>query len=170
MPDPGAVNKEGVKEGDLNIEFRDMVSRELSLRGAAHIKDRDNESLGAYLRRVKTGSGSVILEYHFDAALSQAATGTTALVRTGADADERRFAAELAESTSRILGIRNRGVKDERQSNRGTLALVRKAGIACLLELGFITNPSDVAAYHKNKHALAKEHANILIEFENLRS
>jgi hypothetical protein len=62
--DPGAVNKQGIKEGDLTIEFRDLVCQELDLLNANYIKDLDEESLSMYLNRIKTGSGSVVVEYH----------------------------------------------------------------------------------------------------------
>jgi hypothetical protein len=51
-------------KGDLTIEFRDLVCQELDLLNAKYIKDLDEESLSMYLNRIKTGSGSVVVEYH----------------------------------------------------------------------------------------------------------
>lgn len=165
--DPGAVAN-GLKEGDLTIDFRDRVIKELEKRGYKYIADSDEENLSGYLSRIKPGSGSVLIEYHFDAAAAATATGTTGLVRAGATQNDLSFAKELSESTAKILGIRNRGVIDETQSHRGRLAFMRKQGILCLLELAFITNKDDIAAYLKHRDELAAAHADILIKYEDL--
>ena len=43
--DPGAINKHGVKEGDLTIEFVDLVCNHLTLLGAKFVRDSDEEGL-----------------------------------------------------------------------------------------------------------------------------
>jgi N-acetylmuramoyl-L-alanine amidase len=166
--DPGAVNKEGVKEGDLTIEFRDLVLSELNFLGIKPITDTDEESLGQYLKRIKTGGGSVVIEYHFDAASNPSATGCTALVEAEADRMDKAFAKEIVDSTASILGIRNRGTITEAESHRGRLGLMREEGIICLLELGFITNPNDLQRFHLRKKELAREHARIIKKYEEL--
>ncbi|MGE9312897.1 N-acetylmuramoyl-L-alanine amidase [Niabella sp. CJ426] len=165
--DPGAVAN-GYKEGDLTIEFRDLVCKELDALKAPYITDADEETLAMYLQRIKTGPGSVVIEYHFDAASNPAATGTTGLIEIEADRLDKAFAKELTESTAAILGIRNRGVLDEGQSHRGRLGLMREDGIICLVELGFITNKSDLDRYFANKQLLARRHAEIIVKYENI--
>ena len=44
-PDPGAINKYGIKEGDLTIEFRDLVAAELTKMGVPFKTDLQEESL-----------------------------------------------------------------------------------------------------------------------------
>ena len=166
--DPGAVNKQGIKEGDLTIEFRDLVSAELTKLGMKHIKDSDEESLAMYLNRIKTGSGSVVIEYHFDSAASETATGCTGLIEEEADRLDKAFAAELTNSIAITLGIKNRGVIRESESHRGRLGLMREEGIICLVELCFLSNPNDLAKYHQGKLALAKQHALILKKYEDM--
>lgn len=167
--DPGAVAN-GYKEGDLTIEFRDLVKKELDTMGVKYITDLDEESLSMYLHRITTGSGSVVLEYHFDAASNTSVGGTTSLVEEEADRLDRAFAKEIVDSTSKILGISNRGVKSESESHRGRLGLMREEGIICLCELAFITSVSDLEKYHQNKHELAKAHALILKKYEDIIS
>lgn len=164
--DPGAVNSMGIKEGDLTIEFRDMVKRELKALGARYISDSDEENLSMCLQRIKTGTGSVVIEYHFDAANSPTISGCTGIVEQEADRLDRAFASELTLITSKIFGIKNRGVISEAQTHRGRLGLMREDGIICLVELGFITNPHDLLAYHNAKHILAKAHAEILMRYD----
>ena len=165
--DPGAVAN-GYKEGDLAIEFRNLVCRELDALRAPYITDTDEETLAMYLQRIKTGNGSVVVEFHFDAAGSAAATGTTGLIEAEADRLDKAFAKELTDSTAAILGIRNRGILDEGQSHRGRLGLMREDGIICLLEICFITNKNDLDRYFANKELLAKRYAEIIVKYENI--
>jgi len=162
--DPGAIGN-GYKEGDLTIEFRDLVAAELKLLGAKFIKDSDEENLQQYVNRIQTGSGSVVIEYHFDAATPQA-TGTTSLVEVDADRLDKAFATELAATTASLLGITNRGVKSEADTRHKRLALMKEDGIICLHELGFITNTNDIAKYQAKKKELAKLHAKLLVKYE----
>lgn len=166
-PDPGAIGN-GYFEANLTVEFRNLVADCLSARGVKFITDQDDERLGEYLKRIQTGSGSVVVEYHFDAAASPLATGTTSLIGNDADRLDKAFALELVNSTSKCLGIKNRGVKTEAESHRGSLGLMRESGIVALVELAFISNISDLKAYNDNKLQLAKIHAEILERYENL--
>lgn len=166
--DPGAVNSDGVKEGDLTIEFRNLVKQQLDMLGVSYITDYEEESLKMYLDRIDTGTGSVIIEYHFDASTNPKSTGCTSLVETEADRLDRSFAKDLANATAAILGVTNRGVVGEDESHRGRLGLMREEGIICLHELCFITNPSDLARYTTNRVPLAKVHAEIIKKYEDM--
>lgn len=166
-PDPGAIGN-GYKEADLTIEFRDLVIKECTKLGLKVIKDKDDERLGSYLERIKTGNGSVVVEYHFDASDKPTATGTTGLIEAEADRLDKAFAKELTESTANILGVKNRGVITEAQSHRGSLGLMREEGIIALVEICFISNANDIASYKKGRNKLAEEHAKIIKKFEDL--
>lgn len=169
-PDPGAINKDGIKEGDLTIEFRNLVAIELTKLGVKFITDSDEENLSMYLKRIQTGRGSVVIEYHFDAAGNENATGTTVVVGSDADRLDQAFAKDLAVITANFLGIRNRGVINERATHRGRLGLMRESGIVALVELGFLTNPADLRAYHLGKESLAEAHAHLILKYENFIS
>ncbi len=166
-PDPGACAN-GYKEGDLALQFRDMVTAELRKLGMPYITDTDEEALAQYLGRIKTGAGSVVIEYHLDAAGNATATGTTALVQEDADRLDNAFAKELSDSTAKTLGIKNRGVISEALSHRGRLGLMREQGIVCLVELCFITNKDDLERFFKNMGCLAVQHAQIIARYEKL--
>ncbi len=168
--DPGAVNKDGIKEGDLAIEFRDLVKVQLDNLGAKYITDSDEESLGMYLKRIQTGTGSVVVEYHFDAADNPDAHGSTALVGADADRLDKAFAKELVDITAALFATKNRGVISEADSHRGRLGLMREQGTVCLVEIGFITNKSDLIAYNALKFELARRHAMIIVKYEKLIS
>lgn len=165
--DPGAVAN-GLHEADLTVEFRNLVVSELLKRNVKVITDKDDERLGDYLKRIQTGSGSVVLEFHFDAAASPTATGTTSLYGSDADRLDIAFAKELANATAEVLGIKNRGALSEKGSHRGSLGLMREQGIVSLLEIAFISNPNDIKAYNANKKELALKIAEIVERYENM--
>lgn len=165
--DPGAVGN-GYHEADLTVEFRNLVVSELAKRKIIAITDKDDERLGDYLTRIKTGNGSVVLEFHFDAAVSTTATGTTSIYGADADRLDKAFAKEIVDATSTILGIKNRGAKSEADSHRGRLGLMREQGIVSLLELCFISNKEDLQKYQANKRTLAFKIAEIVERYETL--
>lgn len=167
--DPGAVNKKlNITEAEYTQDFENYVMAELTRRGVKYITDTPTESLGEYLRRIKPGNGSVVLEFHFDASGTGKASGSTALVGSDADRNDKAFAKEIVDATASTLGIPNRGVKSESESARGRLGLMRKEGIVCLLEIAFIDNCDDVGAYNLNKMKLATKIVDILVKYENL--
>jgi N-acetylmuramoyl-L-alanine amidase len=164
--DPGAVSN-GYTEAQLNREFRDLFVKECLTLGLKVIKDKDTESLSQYLNRIQTGSGSVVIEFHFDAA-GPTATGVTALIERDADRLDKAFATECAALISSLTGIKNRGVKSEAESHRGSLGLMREEGIICLIELGFITNKKDIELHLKNRELIAKELAKIAKKYDDM--
>ena len=165
--DPGAVAN-GLHEADLAVEFRDLIGEELKILGVKFITDYDEETLGEYLKRIQTGNGSVVAEYHFDAAESATATGTTVLVEEESDRLDKAFAKELVDSVAKCYGIKNRGIKSEADSHRGRLGLMREEGIIALVELGFLTNIIDLQAHQFYKRSLAKIHAEILQRYDKM--
>ena len=168
LRDSGAVGN-GYKENELTIEFRDMVVDHCKRMGLRVITDDDSETLTQYFERIKPGGGSVVIEFHFDAAATTTATGTTALVGDDANQDSRNFAQELADTVSEVLDIRNRGVMPENLSYRKKLRIFREpAGVISLLELGFITNKRDMEKYQANKKYLACRIADVIRRYDNL--
>lgn len=165
--DPGACAN-GYTEADLAVEFRNKVIYFLEAKKIPYIKDNDDERLADYLKRIQTGDGSVVLEFHFDAAASSSATGTTALIGGDADRLDKAFAKELVDATATTLGIKNRGVISETESHRGKLGLMREKGTVALLEICFITNHEDLDKFFSNQTTLANKIAEIVKRYEDL--
>lgn len=165
--DSGAAAN-GLIEGNLTVDFRDRVCKELDKLKVRYIKDSDDETLQQYLNRIQTGNGSVVIEYHFDAAGSPSASGTTGIIEEDADRLDKAFAKEITDSVACILGVQNRGVKPESYTYHKRLALMKENGIICLSELGFITNKSDMDKFIAGRDLLAKRHAEIIVKYENI--
>lgn len=169
-PDPGAVGN-GYHENALTKELRDLIYTEILKRGGSVIMDKDSETLGQYLARIKPGSGSVLCEVHFNASANASATGTETIYRAGGNTDSVSLAKQTAQAVATIMGIPNRGAKDETQSHRGTLAVLHTAaGISVLPEICFISNPNDMAKYQINKQKIAEVFADLLVEFDKKKS
>jgi N-acetylmuramoyl-L-alanine amidase len=165
LKDPGASYGRYV-ERDLTIELRDLTADFLTEMGVSFILDKDFETLGQYLHRIRTGSGSVVLEFHFDAA-GPTATGTTVYIPDGKRVPPcDGMARDIAEMGARVLGIRNRGVLPASKSARKKLAIMDESGIVNLVEVCFITNPADMAKYEAQKRRYAQETAMILNYWE----
>lgn len=168
VKDFGAVAKHPklveVRESIKNINYRDLLRRELSFLGVKTTVDNDRQGLAEVIRNLRTLAKpqDLIIDIHFNAAANQAATGTEVFVKDGFKPEEMKLATELVKSASDILRLRNRGVKTESQSVRGRLGIMRVPCNVVLLELGFITNPQDVDNYVMWRKILAAKHADII--------
>ncbi len=166
--DSGAVGN-GYKEADLTKEFRNAIVKELDKMGVKYILDKDSETNSQYQGRIKPGSGSVLLDIHFNSATSNA-SGVEVLIANDANGDSRLFASEILKATISETALPNRGVKKESDSQHARIGILhRGAGIAALVEVGFISNANDIKAYKKALPELAKSYAKILKQFEDLR-
>lgn len=165
--DSGAIGND-YKESDLTKEIRDLTLTRIK-QLSPHTKvwaDNDNDTLSQVIAKVKAlaTAKDIWVELHFDAASSPTATGATALVATGAREKSKELANDLVSIGSKVLGIRNRGVKTELESNRGRLGMLHTAASSVLYEVAFISNKDDVEAYQDFKLWLSDELARVLIK------
>jgi N-acetylmuramoyl-L-alanine amidase len=167
--DPGALSHgKELKEADITVSMRDLIAFFVKHKSQGKIKiymddDKLNlKSVITWLNKTAVGENRVILDIHCNA-FNGVANGTEVLIPpTGATEIERRLAARICENTSRVLGIKNRGVRSK--SQHATLAIMKPKGINLLWELCFIDNASDKKALMTNFATLAETTADILIE------
>lgn len=155
--DPGAAAN-GLTEARVVTEFRDLVAFYLDQAGVAYTRDGnkgDNLPLSEAVKLIP--KGGIAVEFHLNAA-TPAATG----VETLSAPKDFDLGGKLCSAISERLGIKNRGAKPEGSGQHSRLAFVQGGGI--IVELFFITNKSDIAAYDGVKWLLAKDVANVLIE------
>lgn len=165
--DPGAVGN-GYKEADLTIEFRDLVCKQLDLLGAKYITDKETETLVEYITRIKPGSGSVLCEFHFNAGPATA-NGIEVIVKDNAAKPSYDLANEICNAGVEIIGLNNRGVKEEKHTARKRIGILRTpAGVSVLPELCFISNAKDLEKWNKGKHAYAVIVAQILKRYDDM--
>lgn len=156
--DPGAVAF-GRKEADIAVEFRNMVAFYLQREGAPHELDgKGTQNLPLKQAAASAKRHPIAVEFHCNAAASASATGAETLSGPGNMA----LGELLSSSIAGALRIRNRGAKDEQSGQHSRLAFVQAGGI--IVELLFITNAADLAAYDARKWLAAQAVANVLID------
>lgn len=165
--DSGAIGND-YKESDLTKEIRDLTLTRIK-QISPHTKvwaDNDNDTLSQVIAKVKglATAKDIWVELHFDASSNSTATGATALVATNAREKSKELANDLVSIGSKVLGIRNRGVKTELESNRGRLGMLHTPASSVLYEVAFISNKYDIEAYQEMKHWLSDELARVLIK------
>lgn len=161
--DPGAVNGK-IKESELVTNFRNAVAFYLREAGIATKTDGTstrNDPLSSALKLIK--GSSVAVEFHMNAAASKQANGieTIALPR------DKKLAQDLSAAVASALGSRLRddnGWIDQSKSARGSLAYINAGGL--IVELGFISNEAELAAFQSRYWIAAKAVAKVLIEYE----
>lgn len=170
--DSGAVAN-GRFENKETQRLRNCINENLEKVGAKYISDNDNQTLSEVIRAIKPGNASVLYEAHLDASTNANATGTTCVVSSqsfAAKDNSYKMALEICEVTSKLLGIRNRGVISETNSHRGRLGILHtKAGISVVHEWCFITNDNDMKCLDKNYQNVCREIALILKKYDNLK-
>jgi N-acetylmuramoyl-L-alanine amidase len=162
--DSGALGS-GFKERDLAIEFRNLLVAELQKLSVPCITDPDTNALRDSLLYFKNyfKPDSINVDIHWNAG-PPAATGTEVLINTQATEFEKQLGGKIAEAIATILNIRNRGLKTELQSARGSLGWMKQPGRNYIIEMCFISNKTDMDKYQAKKHELAKAMAEILLE------
>lgn len=166
--DPGAPGVNNRWEANETVRLRDKVIEIIRERGYTDlVQDINSESRQEYFKRIKTGDGSVVVEFHFNAGVPTA-TGTEVLIGVDADRLDKAMAAEFASATSLTLRVNNRGVKSEADTRHKRLGLMRETGIVCLVEVCFISNESDMAKYDTNFETLCRMYADIIIKYDDL--
>lgn len=156
-------------EGEETIIFRDMLDAELCKRGIIPDTDfdREYEKLPNVVKwlNAEVEKTDVCIDIHFNAA-AESANGTEVLIPDNHSEDEREMADKVCAKICEVLSTRNRGVKTEKQSAHGKLAML--SGFDCkqlLIEICFCSNKEDVEKYTKNKQKLAEELAVLITNF-----
>lgn len=170
--DSGAVYN-GRQENKETIKFRDTLVPFLKAISTKVIIDNDNQTLSEVIRTLKPGDGSVLYDVHLNASANSNATGTECLVSNESFKNKDlsyKMAMEICDVTSKLLNIKNRGVKPESYSARGKLGILHtKAGISVLHELCFISNKTDMESLDKNRNQLCEAIALILKKYDDLK-
>jgi len=159
----------GYHEGDLTVEFRDLLMCELDRLGVTALKDGNNTVTAEtvnFIRKKLLKPNSILVDIHFNAATATA-TGTEVIIPESFSAFERDLSDELSICMADVLQIRNRGRKTEAQTARKRLAWMRTTGENILLEICFISNEKDINSYQRNKDVLAKEISKVLYKYCN---
>lgn len=165
----GAQANDFAEEREM-INFRNLVISKYKKMypNSKVVQDNDIEPLRDYLKRIQTGNGSVVVEFHLDYFSNSKVSGTSVWVGDDADKLDLSFAKELAQAGATTMGIPNRGVFREKQSFHKKLGLMREQGIVALVEIVPISNKGDMEKFHKYMDALAFEYARIIKKYDDM--
>lgn len=167
--DSGAIGN-GFKESDLTKIVRDMICfRIKELQPNILIdKDDDDDTLSQLIAKIKPkmNSDDIILDIHYNSG-PPTATGVECLVSNNAGQKSKDIAKDICDITTKITGLKNRGVKKESDSARGKLGILNLKGSAVIWEVGFISNINDLNAINKDLHWICDEVSRILIKYNN---
>lgn len=163
----------GFVEGVVAEELRSLIVKELTKKHIHVITDGNNTVLSQTIQEFKktADKNSILVDIHLNASSNPKATGTETLVPNNPSILERQIAQDLSKVVSETLGIQVRGVKGvktEAESARGSLGFMRLIGENVLMEICFISNPSDMAKYTSNKQKLAENIADVLIKYASV--
>jgi N-acetylmuramoyl-L-alanine amidase len=172
--DRGAMGN-GYIEGELTVEFRNLIVTELKKLGITATIDQNDSILAQSINFFKnlTSNNDIVLDIHWNAASPQA-TGTETLIPADPTKFETKLAHSISSCISETLKIPMRGnydgykgVKTEANSHHGRLGWMRLSGENILMEVCFISNKNDMDSYQKEKENLAKKLAKILFDYAN---
>lgn len=167
--DSGAVGVGGILERDETISLRDLIATHIPSKYRV-FKDNDSDSLHTVLQKATTGSGSVVLDIHFNASTDARPRGVEIIVADSANTDVLNYAHRVLRAVTDGTNIPSRGIKYERDTPRGRLGVLRESGLVCVLEVEFITNKQAMLDYNKHKVAIAKRLAVELCNSDDIRS
>lgn len=162
--DPGATA--GVlTEAHIVTDFRNLVAYYLRRSGANFATDGDGHENWPLRDAAMLARNSIVaVEFHCNSFTNPNATG----VETLSSASDKDVGRRLCEAVAGVLYITNRGAKAEGSGQHSRLAFVQAGGI--ILELFFLSNPSDLKAYLDKKWLVARAVADVLLEVANERS
>jgi N-acetylmuramoyl-L-alanine amidase len=144
--DPGAVSGK-LTEADIVLQVALVGRQILTAAGHAVGLTRDDNSdpspVGTRDDRAKAWGANLFISLHMNASDNPSATGTETFYR---DAADKKLAEMVQSSALSAFYLRDRQLKTESASQHSRLAVLDFPGPACLVELGFISNATDVAA------------------------
>ena len=160
--DPGAVNGK-FKEAELVTKFRNAVAHYLKEAGIAIKTDgvgSDNQNLNTAIKLIK--GSDVAVEFHMNAASNKAAYG----IETIALPKDKKLAQDLSKVVAKAFGSKLRGDVgwiDQSQSARGKLGFISNGGL--IIELGFISNDTELQTFNEKYWLAARDVADVLIRY-----
>lgn len=167
--DRGAVGN-GFIEGVLTVEFRDLLVKELrELNIFAEIDDAKNvlsQSI-SYFKNILS-KDDIAIDIHFNASSNPQAKGVETLIPTQYTITEYNIASDISNAINNNLNSTLRGkngVKTELESHHKSLGWMRLNGNNILIEICFISNPTEIAKYQQAKKQIAKDIATVIKKY-----
>lgn len=164
--DSGAV-AHGLKEADLTKRVRDLTYDAIKrIRPKQMVtRDDDKDTLSQVISKIspKIQENDLLIDFHYNSA-SSTATGVECVVSDYASKYSIDTATYICNIVSNISGLKNRGVKREKDTPRKKLGILRMKGGTVVVELGFISNLNDVQSIDKHLHWICEDMAHVILQ------
>lgn len=147
-------------EGAEAISLRDDITKALKALGIVAINEGNAQTLNGVIRWLNKqfNANDVLVEIHFNASISAAATGTEVFTQAKPNDYELLIAKRINDITGDVLHIRERGIKTSNLSQHTKIGILDDTKInAVLWEVMFLSNPYDCESYRENKAALVQQ-------------
>jgi len=171
--DPGAVGDK-LKEKDVTLAVGIIVANELAQRGVDLILSRDEDRYRTLTDRCLEANEEecdILVSIHCNAVESSIAKGYEII--HGGREESIRLAESMADafSVQSLISARRPSVKSDMDTGRGPFTMVRKPVMPCIIvEMGFISNPTDRDILAKNQGMLAECIVNGIMNYFGLNS
>ena len=166
-PDPGAVNEEtGLRESDVALAVGKSAASYLNAAGV-ETELLQSDSLYEICETANSSDADIFVSIHCNAAEAEEANGTETSACTGSYRGS-MLANCIQSQLVDALGTTDRGVKIATPGVNGLYVLTNTDMPAVLVELAFITNPSDEEILASAQDALARAVARGVTDYEQL--
>lgn len=164
--DPGAVAN-GYIERDEMDKLRNLVVSKLKTKGHTYTTDNNAENNRQYQGRIRRElrTGDVVMDMHLNAG-PPLASGVEVYISQHAGKDSKAMAKEAVDGLAHIMGIKNRGVKTDNQSQHSRIGILNMRGTAILIEFCFITNKEDMQKFIAERECIAEFLVQLLIKYD----
>ncbi|WP_042221265.1 N-acetylmuramoyl-L-alanine amidase [Oceanobacillus manasiensis] len=153
--DPGAIGLEGIKEKTLNSQTAEQVANVLRAKGATVVETRTSDRFLSLDQRAEISNAyntDAFISIHYNAFPIQTVSGIGAYYSS--KSKDFALAEDVQDSLSNTLPLFNRGLYQEE------FRVLRKNNApAVLLELGYLTNPSDLSIIQTTGYQEQAAHA-----------
>lgn len=136
------MGEENLSEFEYFSILAPMIEKELSKNGIkTRVFNKGDESRAKTYARINAALPDYIIELHANAWINESLRGVEGFVKTN-DMKAQELAMSITKSVSKVLGTKDRGVKEGVDRIEAVLSMA--SAPAVLLEAFFITNPQDV--------------------------
>ncbi len=125
----------------------------------------NSSSLTTRVREANAWGADVFISLHTNAATNPSATGSEALIYSTASRVAYELAEDILDSLTNATGLRNRGIVER----PGLYVLKETRMPAVLVEMGFISNPTDADLMANSPELFARGIYNGILDYYDLR-
>jgi N-acetylmuramoyl-L-alanine amidase len=156
--DSGAIGIGGNNESVMTRALRNLILGYMKRKDVSIDDDTLNTSDVVRWLRNRVKANDIVIDLHFNSHTTDSANGTECFANKTA----LPLGKEINSAIVRVLGTRDRGMKDASDSARGKIGVLTLPSKVVLVEVCFISNKSDYDKYIANADKLARELALIL--------